>query len=69
MDEKRQTPDPKHAEKPTDAEKRPKGEQEDDDLQGLGQAGTAEPQPGIAESQGGGIEGAIGGGQSGQGGG
>ena len=39
------------------------------DLKGLGQAGTAEPQPGVASEQGGGIEDAIGGGQSGQGGG
>lgn len=45
------------------------GHDPDQDLEGLGQAGTAEPQPGIAENQGGGIEGAIGGGQSGQGGG
>lgn len=36
---------------------------------GVGQAGSADPEPGVAESQGGGIEGAVGGGQSGQGGG
>lgn len=47
----------------------PSAGKREDDLKGLGQEGTAEPQPGIAENQGGGIEGAIGGGQSGQGGG
>jgi hypothetical protein len=39
------------------------------ELDGLGQAGTAEPEEGIAQYQGGGIDDAIGGGQSGQGGG
>lgn len=51
------------------AEEGPRGEKKDDDLDGLGQTGTAEPQPGIAGDQGGGIEDAIGGGTSGQGGG
>ncbi len=39
------------------------------ELDGLGQAGTSEPQPGVGQHQGGGIDGAVGGGQSGQGGG
>jgi hypothetical protein len=62
---------------PTDDADEPIKEDEDEDsqrsdsgeLDGLGQAGTSEPQPGVGEYQGGGIEGAVGGGQSGQGGG
>jgi hypothetical protein len=58
------TPDDDDSNEDTDEERADTG-----DLDGLGQAGTSEPQQGVAEDQGGGIEGAIGGGQSGQGGG
>lgn len=56
-------------ERPRDDTAEKDREDEDTGLDGLGQAGTSEPQPGVAENQGGGIEDAIGGGQSGQGGG
>lgn len=61
----------KHASRESHEQEDAKKERErgTDDLGGLGQAGTSEPQPGIGETQGGGIEDAIGGGQSGQGGG
>lgn len=66
MGAERKQEDDRDRDRPAEDEKH---EDEQPDLDGMGQEGTAEPVPGIAENQGGGIDGAIGGGQSGQGGG